>query len=225
MIPITKADDDLFGTAVLATRLGRAGPLIEHLRKRYHDEWDDPMAGVPFALAMFALVQSGRTEISAEFNFTDIIETFGDLLYDEPNHWLGRYLRIHARTLLPTDGEYQNYMVAERVRAAEDVQELIDRQSRTAWQPWFTCTYITAARLAWQTNPADLDAIAGLVTAAAELPCAPVRFPSLGSVLCSSFFLYYDQPELPERDTVGALMGLIFPDHLTVKRERADRLA
>jgi hypothetical protein len=119
MIPITRADDDLFGTAVMAARLGRAGPLIEHVRQRYNEEWDDPTAGLPFALTMFALLQSGGEELHEQFNFTDIVETLSDLLYHEPGHWLGRYLRIHVRTMLPTDGEYQNYMVAERVRAAD----------------------------------------------------------------------------------------------------------
>jgi hypothetical protein len=43
--------------------------------------------------------------------------------------------------------------------------------------------------------------------------------------MCSEFLWYYDQPDLPERDTVGALMGLIFPDQPAVRRERAERLA
>lgn len=225
MVPITQADEDLFGTAIAAARLGRIGAIIERLRTRYDEDWDDPAAGLPYALAMLALLQSSRGNLPEQLDITELVETLGDLLYHEPDHWLGRYLRIHIRALLPTDGEYRRYMVAERVRAAEDARELIERQSRTAWQPWFTCSYILAAWLAWQSDPEDRDQVAALVTAAAAAPCVPVRFPSLGSVMCSAFLWCYDKPDLPERDTVGALAGLIFPDHPTVRRDRTDRMA
>jgi hypothetical protein len=225
MIPIVDADEDLFGTLVAAARLGRIGALIEHLRTRYDEEWDDPLGGFPYALAMLAVLQSGREGLMEQFNYTEIIETLSDLLYHSPDHWLGRYLRIHARSLLPAKGEYPNYLAAERAKAVEDSRELIERQGRAAWQPWFACSYLIAARVAWQSGRHDRDAVAALVTEAAARPCGTVRFRSLGSVMRSAFLWYHNQAELPERDAVGVMMDAIFPGQPAVGRERAGRPA
>src|SRR5882757_7737449 len=105
MDPITRDDEELFGTVMVAARLGRAGPIVTRLRERYEREWDDPRAGFPYALAMLALLQSGRKDLRDQLNYTEIVETLSDLLYHEPEHWLGRYLRIHTRTLLPVDAK------------------------------------------------------------------------------------------------------------------------
>ncbi|SRR6266487_608432 len=223
MLPISDADEDLFATAVAAVRIGRVGAIIERLRTRYDEEWDDPLAGLPYAMAMLAVLLSGRADLLKEMNYTDIVETLGDVLHHQPDHWLSRYLRIHARVLLP-DGEYALYIAAERSKAVADAEELIERQSRTAWQPWFASTYLVAARLAWQSERKDRDRVAALVTAAAARPCAPIRFPSLGSVMCGAFLWYRAQPELPERDTVRAMMEALFPGQPAVRRQRASRI-
>ncbi len=224
MIPITKTDDDLFGTLIAATRLGRITGLIEHLRTRYDEEWDDPLAGLPYALAMLAVLQSGREDLLELFNYTEIIETLSDLLYHEPDHWLGRYLRIHTRTLIP-DGEHPHYIAAERGKAVADVEELIERQGRGGWRPWFACSYVVAARAFWQADDQDRDQLAALVASASAAARQPIGFPSLGSIMCSAFLWYHNRPELPERDTVSAIMGSLFPDHPAVRRELAGSLA
>src|SRR5215467_9460044 len=103
MLPISDADEDLFGTLTTASRLGRVDAIIGRLRTRYNEEWDDPLAGFPYALAMLAVLVAGRADLFEPSNYTEIIETLGDLLYHQPDHWLGQYLRIHTRTLLPQD--------------------------------------------------------------------------------------------------------------------------
>jgi hypothetical protein len=222
MIPIVDADEELLGTLIAAARFGRAGVITDRLRARYDEEWDDPLAGFPYALAMFSLLLSGREDFLEQFNYTEIIETLSDLLYHEPDHWLGRYLRIHTRTLLPADGEHRQYLAAERAKAAADASELIERQSRAAWQPWFACSYLMAARLEWQSDRQDRDQVATLVRAATARPRAPVRFRALGGVLRIAFVWYCDQPELPERDQVRATMDNLFPTYATARpRERA----
>jgi len=223
MIPISESDEELFAALFAAARFGRSGPIIERLRVRYDEEWADPLSGFPYAMAMFAVLMSGREDLRDHLSYTEIIETLSDLLYSVPDHWLGRYVRVHTRTLLPDSGEHAHYIAAERKRAAQDVAELIDRQSRTAWQPWFACSYLQAARLA--AIAGEPGEAAGLVRAAADQPGAPISFPSLGSILRFAFIAYRDQPELPEQALVGELMGTLFPGHPALRRVRAGQQA
>jgi hypothetical protein len=224
MDPITRGDDELFGTVMVAARLDRAGPILARLRERYEREWDDPRAGFPYALALLALLQSGREDLRGQLNYTEIVETLSDLLYHEPEHWLGRYLRIHTRALLPVQAtEHQAYVTAERARAAEDAAELIERQAKADWQPWFACTYLLAARLAWEAG--QRDGVATLVRAAAARPGGPVVFRALGGLLCEAFLWYDSRADLPERDTAGALMDALFADQPAVRRLRGGRSA
>lgn len=226
MIPITRADEELFSTLIMAARLGRAGTVISHLAERYEKEWDDPLAGFPYALSMLAALQSGREDLQEHFDYTEIVETLSDLLYNQPDHWLGRYLRIHVRTLLPADApEHRGYIAAERARAAEDAAELIERQDGAAWQPWFACAHLVAARLEWESEgdrDRARDRVAALVSAAAAQPAEPVRFHSLGSIACEVFLWYRHDSGLPHQDTVAAMTGALFPDQPTVRRIRAD---
>jgi hypothetical protein len=225
MIGIRATDEELFSTVIAAARLGRGGPIIDRLRTTYDRDWDDPLAGFPYALAVLAEVLSDRHALSEKFslNYTELIGTLSDVLYHLPDHWLGRYLRIYIRTLLRDEGKYVDYIVSERIRAVEDARELIERQDQTDWQPWFACSYLLAARLAWDTDRDDRDAVATLVTAAAARRRAPVTFPALGSVLGYAFSWYRSQPELPEQDAVGAMMAALFPSHSAARRARTGR--
>ncbi len=215
MYPITREHDELFAAVTIAARLGRAAPIVNRLRERYEKDVDDSLAGLPYALAMLAQLQSSHDEHD-DVNYTEIVETLSDLLYYEPDHWLGRYLRIHTRALLPADAtEHQGYIVAERTRAAEDATELIERQDATAWQPWFACSYLLAARLAWESG--DRETVPGLVSAATARPGAAIGFRALGALLSEGFVWYTSRPELPGRDAVHAAMGTLFP-HLPAAR-------
>ncbi|WP_432994606.1 hypothetical protein [Dactylosporangium sp. CA-233914] len=221
LTPPTAADEGLFGTVMVAARLGRAEKIVGRLRERYEQEWDDPRAGFPYALALLALLQSGREDLRGQLSYTEIVETLSDLLYHEPGHWLGRYLRIHTRALLPADAtEHRGYVIAERTRAAEDAAELVGRQDAVEWRPWFACTYLLAARLAWESGETgQLDRIPELIrSAAAKADAREVGFPSLGGLLCEGFVWYHSKPGLPERDTAAALMDTLFPAQPAVLR-------
>jgi hypothetical protein len=222
MIPITQADEQLFSAVIVAARLGRAEVIVEPLAQRYERDWADPLAGFPYALAMLAALQSGGQQAPDSFGYTEILDTLGDLLYGTPEHWLGRFLRIHARTLLPTaPAEYRKYVAAERAKAVEDTAELLERQSRAEWRPWFACTHLLAARLAWETDPRDTGRVAAEVKTAAGRAVAPVPFRSLASVLAEPFLWYQAQNGLPERETVAATMETLFPYLRSVRDLRA----
>ncbi|MDX2545380.1 hypothetical protein ACOT81_13110 [Streptomyces sp. WI04-05B] len=223
MIPISAADEELYSAVIVASRLGRAKAIVRRMTERYEKEWADPLAGFPYALSMLAVLQSGAEDALEQLDYAEIVETLGDLLYTTPDHWLGRFLRIHARMLLPTDAtEHRNYIASERAKAAEDTEDLLERQGRARWQPWFACTHLLAARLAWETDPADTDRLAATVSAAAARTTEPVPFRSLGSVMCDPFLWYYRESGLPARDTVAAMATTLFPDQPSVRNLRAE---
>jgi hypothetical protein len=221
MIPINRADDELFSTVVAAARLGRgrARAIVDRLSARYEQEWDDPMAGFPYALSMIALMQAGTDdEVDKGSAYNEIIEPLGDLLYSVPDHWLGRYLRSRMRAIIPPDAtEYKQYAAAERARGMEDAEELIKRQSLVAWQPWFACPYLLTARLVWESEHPDPDRVAELVSTAAAETAGPIPFPGLNGILCEAFVWYYHQPGVPEPETVGGMMRTLFPDQPSVR--------
>ena len=222
MIQVTREDDELFGTVLAAIRIGRIQQVLEHLSARYEEEWDDPLAGFPYAVAMVAMLDYGSDSAWRQNSYNDVIETLGDLLYHFPDHWLGRFLRLRTRALVPLECEYPEFAAAERVRAAADAEELIERQSAQAWRPWFACTYLQAARLTWDSHQRDPDRTAELVSAAVAHPGEPIPFHSMARVLCSGFFWYCDQPDVPERDAVERLMRALFPN-IRLRPERATR--
>jgi len=169
MDPITRDDDELFGTVMVAARLGRSGPIVARLRERYEKEWDGPAVRLPVRAghARPAAVRSGGSPRAAEL---------------QPRSWRPS---CDSSTTNPTTGSAATcgstphaaagrrqgapgYIAAERARAAEDVTELIERQAATAWQPWFACPYVLAARLAWESG--DQEPVAGLVSGAASRP-------------------------------------------------------
>jgi hypothetical protein len=197
-----------------AARLGRAHKIVSSLSERYGQDWGDPMAGFPYALSMVALMQveltsDGLDERGAVANYSEIIESLGDLLYGVPEHWLGRYLRIRMRTMMmpPSHEEYPKFVVEERARAATDAEELITRQAGAEWQPWFAATYLMAARLVWESEERDVGRVAKLITEAAAQPVTPIPFRAIGSLLREPFVWCLSQPDLPEHETVKRMLG------------------
>lgn len=89
MIQITREDDELFGTVVAAIRMGRVRDVLERLSARYEQEWDDPLAGFPYALAMVAVLDYSDDSDWRQNSYNVIAETLGDLLYHFPDQ-IGR---------------------------------------------------------------------------------------------------------------------------------------
>lgn len=215
---IGQADEDLFHTVTVATKLGRASAIIERLSTRYADEWDNAEAGFPYALAMVAVLQTSGTDFEKHAGYTEVIETLGDVLYADPDHWLARYCRVRIRALIPTSySVYRNYVEGERGKAVRDVDELIERQSQVPPQPYFACAHLLAARMAL-ANGADTDRAARLIAQAAAGPAQPVRFPALAAMLCEPFVACYTEPAAPAREQLGELMSALFPDVPAVRR-------
>jgi hypothetical protein len=219
---ITWEDEGLFRTVMSAARLGRAGTLIEHLGKRYAEEWDDAEAGLPYALAMVAALQTGALFPESAgprqhgTTYDELTETLEDVLYVAPDHWLARYCRVFVRVLLPTSGGREaRFARDEHAKARTDIAELIALQRRAPWQPYFSCAYVVAARLAAEGDYGDASA-GQLIAEACDKPNGPIPFRMLGSIMCPSFIALHANPDLPERARLGALMATLFPNEPAV---------
>lgn len=214
---ITQADEDLFHTVTVATKLGRSKGIIDRLSARYADEWDNAEAAFPYALAMVAVLQASGTDFEKHAGYTEVTETLGDVLYAEPDHWLARYCRTRIRALIPTSySVYRNYVQGERGKAVRDADELIERQSRVPAQPYFAAAYLLAARMA--ENREDTDRVEQLISQAAAGPAEPIAFPALAAMLCEPFVACYTEPSTPARALVGELMSALFPDVPAVRK-------
>jgi hypothetical protein len=214
--PISQHDEQLFRTVFVATRLGRADAIVERLAARYAAEWDDPEAGFPYALAMMAALNADgkrarATDADGQLGYLQLIETLDDVLYNVPDHWLGRYSRVMIRALLPGSGvPYQQYVDEERAKLVADLAELMDRQARAHWQPYFACTYLLAARVSHEDDKDEARTVE-LVNAAADKPARPIPFPTLGAFLARPFLVVYSTPDFPARACVATMMTALFP--------------
>jgi len=213
---ITPADDELFRTVSLALRLGRQGPVVDDLSTAYADEWDDPESGFRYALAMVAVLQANRADSDGSV-YLEISETLGDVLYAAPDHWLARYLRCRLRALVPlTFAQDQKFADRERAKAVTDVDELIERQGRALWRPYFACAHLLAARLAYE-GAHDLARVDQLISAVADRPRTRVGFRALGILLCEPFLALFGQPDVPGRPVLAGMMADLFPDEPAVR--------
>jgi len=218
MRPITQEDETLFRTVAMAAKLGRADAVIEHLGRQYADQWDDPEKGFSYALAMVAslcaggLFPKGARQRELGTIYGELMETLDDVLYVAPDHWLARYCRILVRMLLPTAGGFEEYFArGERASLIPDLADLMDRQLKTPWQPYFACTCVVAAGLAYTDEPHTPRA-AQLIVEAAGKPNRPIPFQTLGSVMCQSFVELHSDPNVPERALLGTMMSALFPN-------------
>ena len=217
MRPISQHDEELFRTVFVAARMGRADAVVARLGDRYAEEWDNPEAGFPYALALMAALNADATRARAidahgQSGFLQLIETLDDLLYNVPDHWLARYCRVTIRVLLPaTSQAYQEYLSEERAKLHTDLTELLDRQSHARWQPYFACPCLVAARLAHEDGQGAART-EEFVDRAASGPARPIPFPTLGAFLAQPFLVAYGIADFPARPRVGALMSTLFPD-------------
>jgi hypothetical protein len=215
--PISQPDEELFRTVFVAAKMGRADALVARLAGRYAEEWDNPEAGFPYALALMAALTADASRAQAvdangQSGFLQLIETLDDVLYNLPDHWLGRYCRVAIRVLLPATSEvYPEYLSEERTKLHADLTELLDRQSQARWQPYFASTCLVAARLAHASGQ-DAARVEEFVDRAASGPARPIPFPTLGAFLAQPFLVAYGIADFPARPRIGALMSTLFPD-------------
>lgn len=214
---ITRADDELYGLASVAAKLGRTGKLLDRLGSAYASSPDDAEAAFAYALARMAMLPVVGAEFEAHAGFTELVEAFGRVLAIEPGHWLARYGRARLRALIPSSyGAFTVQVSGELTNAAQDLDELLAYQAGTGWQPYFASTHALAAMVGHLSG--DADRCATHLAALVECPVAPVGLPALGALLCEPVVTLYATSVEPDRQRLGALMAELYGDQAAVAR-------
>lgn len=200
---IMPADDELYGLASVAAKLGRAGKLLDRLSQAH------PEPDFANALARMAMLPSIQVGFEAHAEFTEIIDQLGKVLELEPRHWLARYSRARLRALIPSSyGAFTVQVSSELILAAQDLELLLGFQAEVGHQPYFASGHALAA-VVDELSGAPPNHLAAL----RACPPAKVRLPSLGAILCEPLVtLHATEPEL------GALMAALYGDQPIVSR-------
>jgi hypothetical protein len=213
---ITSADDELYGLASAAGKLGRAGKLLDRLADARRADPSDVEAAGRYALALMAVLPSVGTEFAAHARFTATIEAFGDVLAVEPDHWLARYGRARLRALIPSSyGTYSVQMADELAAARDDLDHLLARQG--TGQPYFVSAHALAAvidQLAGEPSPPP--GRPELRDALAAAPRVRVALPALGAVLCEPLATLYAGAAEPQRSAIADVMTALYGDQAVV---------
>jgi hypothetical protein len=215
---IHAADDELYGLASAAGKLGRAAKLLDRLADACRAAPTDAEAATRYALAQMAVLPSVGIEFAAHARFTATVEALGRVLSLDPDNWLARYSRARLRALIPSSyGAYSVQMAGDLEAARADLDHLIARQAEQAPQPYFVSTHALAAvldQLAGDPAPARRPA---LLAALAACPRVPVGFVALGAVLCEPLAtLFAGSVDEPLRQAIGEVMSAVYGAQPTV---------
>lgn len=214
---IARADDELYGLASVAAKLGRTGKLLDRLGSADSSDPHDAEAAFAYALARMAMLPVVGAEFEAHAGFTALVEAFGRVLEIEPGHWLARYGRARLRALIPSSyGAFTVQVSGELVNAARDLDELLAYQSRTGWQPYFASGHALAAVVGHLSG--DTESCAAHLAVLLDCPAAPVGLPALGALLCEPLVTLYATGAEPDRRRLGPLTAALYGDQPAVAR-------
>jgi hypothetical protein len=222
---ITPADDELYGLASAAGKLGRADRLLAMLEGESAARPDDGEAAGRYALAMMAVLPSVSFELAAHAPFTAAIDALGAVLAIEPDHWLARYGRARLRALTP--GGYSLDSVGsgdELTSARSDLDYLIELQSRPVYQPYFVSSHALAAVLDGLLGESGRLHRLFLLDELAACPRVNVRLPALGAVLCEPLVTLYTGSAERERHLIGDVASALYGDQAAVAALRRSTL-
>jgi hypothetical protein len=211
---ITRGDDELYGLISTAGKFGRAAKILAMLERERDASPADVEAVGRHALALMAALPSMTRNLGAHASFTDAIESFGDVLALDPDHWLARYGRARLRTLVPSSyGSYSVQTDGVLAAAREDLRYLIGLQARLPPQPYFASTHAAALLVDRLAGAQDPDALARLTEVLRGCRLEPVRLPALGAVLCEPLAtLHASGGGAPEREAIGTALTTLYGD-------------
>jgi hypothetical protein len=209
---ISAADDELYGLASAAGKLGRAAKLLGRLAEACRGDPTDPEAAGRYALAQMAVLPSVGIEFAAHARFTDTVESLGAVLSLDPDHWLARYSRARLRALIPSSyGTYAVQTSGDLEAARADLDHLLTGQAELPPQPYFISAHALAAVVdQLGGDPAGVDRPA-LLDALHACPRTPIGLVALGAVLCEPLAtLYAGSAEGPQRQAIGEVMRAVY---------------
>jgi hypothetical protein len=214
---ITAADDELYGLASAAGKLGWAAKLLTRLDAARRADPADPEAANKYALALMAALPSLGVEFEAHSRFTDTIDALGRVLQLDPDNWLARYSRARLRALIPSSyGAYTVQVSSELKHARDDLAVLLQRQGDLAEQPYFISTYALTAVVDHLGGTQTAGGRPALMDALNHCPRVPVRLPALGAVLCEPLATLHVGSLDPERAVLTEVMAALYGDQPAV---------
>ncbi|HEU5333264.1 MAG TPA: hypothetical protein VFU73_10875 [Actinocrinis sp.] len=210
---ITRADDELYSLINTAGKFGRAAKILATLERERAAAPEDVEAVGRLALAQMASLAGMAGDMGAHAIVTDAIESCGQVLALDPDHWLARYARARLRTLAPSG--YGSYAQTDPGLAAarQDLQYLIRLQAQLPPQAYFTSTYAAAVLVDRLAGVSDRDTFGGLVDALRDGRFERVGLPALGAVLCEPLAaVYVSGGEESVQEAVGAALDALYGD-------------
>jgi hypothetical protein len=222
---ITPADDELYGLASAAGKLGRADRLLAMLEREHLARPGDGEAAGRYALAMMAVLPSVNFELAAHAPFTAAIDAWGRVLAIEPDHWFARYGRARLQTLTPGGYGLDSAGAADELASARaDLDFLIDLQSGLGYQPYFVSTHALATVLDGLCVESARVGRPSLADELAACPRVNVRLPALGAVLCEPLVTLYAGSAERERHAIGEVAAALYGDQAAVAALRRSLL-
>jgi hypothetical protein len=214
---ITPADDELYGLASAAGKLGWAPKLLAKLAAARTCAPADPETAARYALALMAALPSLGVEFEAHSRFTDTIEALGRVLTLDPDNWLCRYSRARLRALIPSSyGAYSVQVSSELKLAQADLEYLLEHQGGLADRAYFISTHALAAVVDHLAGTQAAGGRPALLDALAACPRVPVRLPALNAVLCEPLATVHAGAVDPERAAIGEVMAALYGEQPAV---------
>lgn len=214
---ISAHDDQLYGLAYTATKLGKADELLAWCEQARRDDPSDVGAACRQALVLMATFSSVGASFEAHARFTFAIDAFEEVLAAAPDHWLARYCLARLRALIPSGyGTAQTSGTNLLTEARDGLQELIKRQAEVAYQPYFASAFALAAVTDQLAGDDDPERWAARLAGVAAAPRVRVALPHLSAVLCEPLITLHAEHGGPERDTLGEVMSALYGHHPAV---------
>ena len=222
---IRPADDELYGLASAAGKLGRADRLLAMLEQESLARPDDGEAAGRYGLAMMAVLPSVSFELAAHAPFTAAIQAWDRVLAIEPDHWLARYGRARLQALTPGSYGLDSAGAADGLASARaDLNYLIDLQSGIGYQPYFVSTHALATVLDGLCVESGQVGRPSLADELAACPRVNVRLPALGAVLCEPLVTLYTGSAERERHAIAEVAAALYGDQAAVAALRRSAL-
>lgn len=214
---VTAQDDQLYGLAYTAARLGKADELLARFERAHQDDPGDAEAACRYALALMATLSTVGASFEAHARFTFAIEAFERALAAAPDYWLAAYGLARLRALIPSGyGTVPTSGTNLLAEARSGLADLLDRQRAVPYQPYFASTVALAAVVDHLAGEPDPVRWTERMAALAACPRLPVGLPHLGAVLCEPLITLYAECSEPDRSAVGEVMTALYGDHPAV---------
>jgi len=137
---ITKAQNDIYYTVVFMSKLKNDYEDMKlRLKDTYKKQPEDMNALLAYAIFLI-MPHKGEDIIGKIDAINEAIDLFDDMVTNDPYSWLGRYYKTRVPSLF-----------ADMYRDDEDIlmqlNELIELQSESMYEPYFILPYLQCAEL------------------------------------------------------------------------------